>query len=45
MQLLFEQSDEVTPTKGLGFSRGVLNALVVAKRAKHTEYRIWGGMN
>ena len=30
MQLLFEQSDEVTSTEGLGFSRGALNALVVS---------------
>lgn len=45
MQLLFEQSDEVTPTKGLGFSRGVLNASAASKTAKHTEYHIWVGMN
>lgn len=29
MQLLFEESNEVTPTKGLGFLKGVYNSLVV----------------
>lgn len=45
MQLLFEQSEEVTPTQGLGFSRDIFNALVVSKEIKHIVCHIWAGMN